>query len=58
MVLFFIQAMATAMWMVTFSNVLSAHGLEGIIPYAFASTGVAAIVSPLFIASAIIRVRC
>ena len=51
MVLFFIQAMATAMWMVTFSNVLSAHGLEGIIPYAFASTGVAAIVSTLFIGS-------
>lgn len=36
------------MWMVPLSTVLDAHGLHAIKPYAFASTAVAAFVSPLF----------
>lgn len=37
--------------MVTFSNVLKAHGLESIIPYAFSCSAVAAFISPLFAGS-------
>ena len=37
-----------AMWVVPLSTVLDAHGLQAIKPYAFASTAVAAFVSPLF----------
>ncbi len=46
--LFFIQGAAMGMWLVPLSTVLDAHGLHAIKPYAFASTAVAAFVSPLF----------
>jgi MFS family permease len=36
------------MWIVPLSRVLDAHGLQAIKPFAFASTAVAAFVSPLF----------
>jgi len=39
------------MWMVAFSNVLSAHGLERIIPYAFSCSAIAAFISPLIAGS-------
>src|SRR6266481_2711271 len=45
--LFFLQAMATAMWIVPLSRVLNARELSAIQPYAFATTGLAAFVSPL-----------
>jgi len=45
--LFFLQAMATAMWIVPLSRLLNAHELSAIQPYAFATTGLAAFVSPL-----------
>ena len=35
------------MWFVPLSTVLSSHGLQQIIPYAFATTSVAALISPL-----------
>ena len=37
------------MWNVAFSNVLRAHGLERIVPYAFACSAVAAFISPVFV---------
>jgi nucleoside transporter len=46
-VLFFINAMAMSMWFVPLSAVLDAHGYHAIKPYAFASSAVAAFVSPL-----------
>ena len=49
--LLFLQAHAVGLWMVTFSNVLHAHGLERLIPYAFSCSAVAAFISPLFIGS-------
>ena len=49
--LLFTQAHAVGLWMVTFSNVLQAHGLERLIPYAFSCSAVAAFISPLFIGS-------
>jgi nucleoside transporter len=45
--LFFINAAAIGMWNVPFGNVLKAHGLESIIGYAYACSGVAAFISPL-----------
>lgn len=45
--LFFLQGAALGMWFVPLSGVLQAHGLAGIRPYAFATSGVAAFVSPL-----------
>ena len=45
--LFFIQGSALAMWLVPLSTVLDAHGLRAIKPFAFASTALAAFVSPL-----------
>ena len=45
--LFFIQAAALGMWFVPLSTVLDAHGLNAIKPYAFATSAVAAFVSPL-----------
>ena len=45
--LFFLHAMAMALWFVPLSTVLEAHGLRDIRPMAFATTGVAAFVSPL-----------
>jgi len=47
-VLFFTQWMALAMWMVPLTLVLRAHNLERIQPFAFATTAIGAIVSPLF----------
>lgn len=47
--LFFLQWAAIALWNISFSGVLRAHGLEAYIPYAFACSGVAAFISPLYI---------
>ena len=46
-VLFFLHAMAMGMWFVPLSLVLDAHGLQDIKPYAFATSGIAAFISPL-----------
>jgi MFS family permease len=46
-VLFLLQSMAVGIWMVPLSVVFKAHGLEGIAPYAFATSALAAFVSPL-----------
>ena len=46
-VLFFIQGMAMSMWFVPLSGVLDAHGLQHIRPFAFATSAIAAFVSPL-----------
>ncbi|MGC3957078.1 MAG: MFS transporter [Verrucomicrobiota bacterium] len=46
-VLFFINAMAMSIWFVPLSAVLDAHGYHAVKPYAFASSAVAAFVSPL-----------
>lgn len=48
-VLFFLQAHALGLWGVNFSNVLKAHGLEHIVPYAYACSSIAALISPLAI---------
>lgn len=48
MTLFFIHAMGMGMWFVPLTNVLDAHGLHVIRPYAFATSAIAALVSPLF----------
>ena len=45
--LFLLQGAALSMWFVPLSSVLAAHGLSHIRPYAFATSGVAAFVSPL-----------
>ncbi len=45
--LFFIQGAALGMWFVPLSNVLNAHGLNHIRPYAFAASAIAAFISPL-----------
>lgn len=45
--LFFIHALAMGTWFVPLSTVLAAHGLQEIRPFAFATTGIAAFVSPL-----------
>jgi MFS family permease len=45
--LFFLQGAALGMWFVPLSNVLDAHGLHAIKPFAFAATALAAFVSPL-----------
>jgi nucleoside transporter len=47
-VLFFIQWMGMAAWMVPLTLMLNAHGLERIQPYAFATSAIAAFISPLF----------
>ncbi len=46
-VLFLIQGAAMGIWFVPLSTVLDAHGLHDIKPYAFATSAVAAFVSPL-----------
>jgi nucleoside transporter len=46
--LFFIQWMASAAWMLPLTLMLKTHGLGQIAPYAFATTALAAFVSPLF----------
>jgi MFS family permease len=45
--LFFLQGAALGMWFVPLSTVLDAHGLRAIKPLAFASSALAAFVSPL-----------
>jgi MFS family permease len=45
--LFLIQSMAGGIWMVPLSVVFKAHHLVGIAPYAFATSALAALVSPL-----------
>ncbi len=45
--LFFLQGAALGIWFVPLSNVLDAHGLHAIRPYAFAASAIAAFVSPL-----------
>jgi nucleoside transporter len=45
--LFFLQGAALGMWLVPLSTVLDAHGLHAIKPFAFATTALAAFVSPL-----------
>jgi nucleoside transporter len=45
--LFFIQGAALGMWFVPLSNVLDAHGLHAIRPYAFAASAIASFISPL-----------
>ena len=45
--LFFIQSMAVGIWMVPLSIVFKAHHLVGVAPYAFATSALAALVSPL-----------
>ena len=46
-VLFFIQGMAMGMWFVPLGSVLDAHDMVSLKPYAFATTALAAFVSPL-----------
>lgn len=46
-VLFFIHCMAMSMWFVPLSAVLDAHGYHAIKPWAFATSALAAFVSPL-----------
>jgi hypothetical protein len=45
--LFFLQGMALGTWFVPLSTVLDAHGLHAIKPFAFATSALAAFVSPL-----------
>jgi len=45
--LFFINGAALGMWFVPLSAVLDAHGLRAIKPFAFATTALAAFISPL-----------
>lgn len=45
--LFFLHGMALGMWFVPLSTVLDAHGLHAIKPLAYATTALAALVSPL-----------
>ena len=44
---FFLHGAAMAMWFVPLSNVLDAHGLHAIKPFAFAASALAAFISPL-----------
>jgi MFS family permease len=46
-ILFFIQGAAMSVWFVPLGNVLDAHGLHAIKPFAFATGALAAFVSPL-----------
>lgn len=46
-VLFFLHGGTLGMWGVSLASVLRSHGFENIVPYAFAATSVAALVSPL-----------
>jgi nucleoside transporter len=47
LILFFVQAMAMSTWTVPLGNVLDAHGLRAIKPFAFAASAIAAFISPL-----------
>lgn len=46
-ILFFLHAMAMAMWFVPLGTVLTANGLKGLVAAGFATSGVSAIISPL-----------
>src|SRR6478735_2328036 len=46
-VLFFIHAMAMSMWFVPLSALLDASGFHDLKPYAFATSALAAFISPL-----------
>ena len=48
-ILFFLHAGALGMWNMASSNVLKTHGLERIVPYVFAATALAAMISPLML---------
>lgn len=45
--LFFLHGMALGMWFVPLSRVLDTHGFTAIKPFAFATSAIAAFVSPL-----------
>ena len=45
--MFFLQSLAAGTWLVTMTSVLEAHGLAALRSYAYATTAVAAFVSPL-----------
>lgn len=45
--LYAMHACALGLWGVNFSNVLKAYGFEAIVPYAYACSSIAALVSPL-----------
>lgn len=45
--LYAMHACALGLWGVNFSNVLKTHGLEHIVPYAYACSSIAALLSPL-----------
>ncbi len=45
--MFFIHAMAMGMWLVPLASVLEAHQLAELTPYAFATGGISAFISPL-----------
>jgi nucleoside transporter len=45
--LYAVHACALGLWGVNFSNVLKAHGFKDIVPYAFACSSIAALISPL-----------
>jgi hypothetical protein len=45
--LYAMHACALGLWGVNLSNVLKAYGFEAIVPYAFACSSIAALVSPL-----------
>ncbi|RYD79145.1 MAG: hypothetical protein EOP84_13415, partial [Verrucomicrobiaceae bacterium] len=47
--LFCLQAHGIALWYVPFSNILRAHGLEALTPYAFACSSIAAFISPMLV---------
>jgi len=53
--LFFIQGAALGTWFVPLSTVLDAHGFSAIKPYAFATFGVAAFISPLIFGAMVDR---
>jgi MFS family permease len=46
--LYFVQGASLGMWFVPLTSVLDAHGLQAIKPFVFATSGVAAFISPLF----------
>ena len=47
--LFFCTAMPMGMWSVPLANVFNAHGRGHLVPWVFASTAIAAFISPLFV---------
>ena len=49
--LFFLHAQAAGIWGLAMSNVLRTHGLEIIVPYTFACSALAAMISPLILGS-------